>query len=209
MATPTLVFDVQTKGLAAKLKALQGATGNMTPVFRTVGSVVANRVRLCFKLGIDPWGAPWKPIKFRAARRTDNGAKLSKAGRAQVQANAGGGAGQPLRDTGRLMRSIVSKADATGATIGTNLKVSHKGRTHSLGAIHQFGAVVRPRSAPMLVFPGPNGAMVFAKRSVIPARPFLPIKTPGAPVVLPVQWSAAVSRTLRAYFKAAAEKAVA
>ena len=149
----------------AKLDAINSAAGDMHPVFATIGRALASRIRLCFKLGIDPWGSPWAALKIRR--------------------------GQPLRDSGRLMRSITAKPDSTGVTVGTNVKYA---RTH------QQGATIKPRSKPMLAFPGPGGRMIFAKKVTIPARPFLPIRKGVDAVALPPEWSLDVTRALRAYF---------
>lgn len=154
-----------------KLRALIGAASDMTPVYQTVGRVVLNRIRLCFKLGIDPWGSPWAKLKIRQ--------------------------GQPLRDTGRLNRSIVANADKTGVTIGTNVQYA---------PTHQFGATIVPKRAKRLVFPGPGGRMIFAKKVAIPARPFLPLRKGYTTATLPPSWSADVTRALRAYFRQAVQK---
>lgn len=167
-----LLFEVNDAGARAKLKAMGAALADMRPVYATVGRSITNRIRLCFKLGIDPWANPWAALKIRK--------------------------GQPLRDTGRLQRSIVANPDSTGVTIGTNVK-------HA--AVHQFGATIVPRNARRLVFPGPNGRMIFAKKVTIPARPFMPLKKNSTVVALPPAWSADVTRALRAYFKKAAESA--
>lgn len=159
-------FEVSDAGARKKLKALVSATGDMQPVFVTVGRVIANRIRLCFKLGVDPWSSPWAALKIRK--------------------------GQPLRDTGRLNRSITSNPDKTGVTIGTNVK-------HA--AVHQFGATIMAKPGKRLVFPGPGGALVFAKKVTIPARPFMPLKKGANVVALPPAWSADVTRALRAYFR--------
>lgn len=163
------IFDVEVidTGLQAKIDALLKA-GKSKAMFQTIGSVVANRVRLCFKLGIDPWGSPWAALKMRK--------------------------GQPLVDTGVLRKSITSRPDDTGVTIGTNRQYA---RTH------QFGATILPRpenKRGLLVFPGPGGRMIFAKKATIPQRAFLPIRKPGGPVTLPPTWSVAVARALRTYF---------
>jgi phage virion morphogenesis protein len=158
--------EVVNAGLQAKLDALLKA-GRDVAMFRTIGSVVANKVRFCFKFGVDPWGSPWAALKLRK--------------------------GQPLRLTGRLQRSITSRPDNTGVTVGTNVKY---GRTH------QYGADIFPRpenKRGLLVFPGPKG-IVFSKGVKIPQRAFFPQKTPNAPVVLPPSWSVAVIRALRTYF---------
>lgn len=210
--TAKLKFEINDAGARAKLKALISATGDMQPVYATVGRSIANRIRLCFKLGIDPWSNPWQKIKWRSPRvqmqkvkdaagnvvdykrkiGKDGKPILTKYGRKQVEANKAGTPGQPLRDTGRLNRSIVANPDKTGVTIGTNVKYA---RTH------QFGATIRPRAKKVLAFPGPNGQMIFAKKVAIPARPFLPLKKGQNVVALPPAWSADVTRALRAYFR--------
>lgn len=170
MATK-LKFEVNDAGARAKLKALIAATGDLQPVFATVGRSIANRIRLCFKLGVDPWANPWAALKIRK--------------------------GQPLRDTGRLNRSIVSNPDKTGVTIGTNVR-------HA--AVHQYGQTIVAKPGKRLVFPGPNGQLVFAKKVEIPARPFMPLKKGQNVVTLPPAWSADVTRALRAYFRNVATK---
>lgn len=187
-----LKVDVDDSQLAKKIAKMTGA--QLAPVFQTVGNAIVNRIRLCFKLSVSPWGEPWAPLKFRAPRRTNNGKRLSATGRAQVKANAAGAPGKPLVNTGRLRSSIVAKADAKGVTIGTNVKGA---------ATHQFGATIVPKTAKRLVFPGPNGALIFAKKVTIPARPFLPIR--GGQVVLPFTWAAAVVEQLKLALKKGAK----
>ncbi len=161
-------FKLLDGGASRMLRALEKASQDLAPAFAVIGSRIASRVRLCFKLGIDPWGSPWAKLKFRK--------------------------GQPLKDTGRLRSSVVSKPDSTGVTVGTNLIQA---------PVHQFGATIVPVKAKRLVFPGPGGGLIFAKKVVIPARPFLPLQ--GNQVVLPAEWSASVVSALRTYFKKAAE----
>lgn len=167
-----LKFTLLDKGAAAKLNALKKATGDMTGAFAAVGRSIASRIRLCFKLGIDPWNNPWAALKMRK--------------------------GQPLRDTGRLQRSITSKPDATGVTIGTNVKYAK---------VHQFGATIVPVKAKRLVFPGPGGKLIFAKKVVVPARPYMPIKSGGQVLELPPEWRAASARAVKAYFASVVNKA--
>lgn len=167
-----LIFRLDDGGAKAKLAALSAAANDMRPAYETIGRVLVNRIRLGFKLGIDPWGSPWLKLKIRQ--------------------------GQPLRDTGRLQRSITSQPDAQGVTVGTSLRYA---------PVHQFGATITPKKAKRLVFPGPGGKLIFAKKSVIPARPFLPLRRGGSAVVLPPAWSVIVVNALKAYFKNAAEKA--
>lgn len=205
-----IVLD--SRAAAKKLQALEAAFDDKQAVFGLIGNRLLNRVRLGFKLGIDPWGRKWKAVKWRAPRIRMQAIKdaggntidykrkvgkdgkfvLTKAGKAQAEANRQGGAavGNPLRDTGRMRNSITSRVEADGVTIGTNVIYA---------PVHQFGATIRPKKAGRLVFPGPRGDIIFAKKVIVPARPFLPIRASGQPVVLPVSWSADVVRALRAY----------
>lgn len=73
--------------------------------------------------------------------------------------------GQILTDTARLRSSITSRATATVAEAGTNVIYA---------AVHQLGAVIKPRRARKLRF-FISGAPVFADQVTIPARPFLGI----------------------------------
>lgn len=104
--------------------------------------------------------------------------------------------GRPLSDTGRLRRSILAQSDNSGVTIGTNLKYARA---------HQFGATIVPKTAKRLVFAGQGGRKIFAKKVVIPARPYLPLNTAGQ-TVLPPTWRAAVVARLKAHFKAATKE---
>ncbi len=74
-------------------------------------------------------------------------------------------AGQVLRDSGRLYKSLSWKATPHSAEWGTNVIYA---------AIHQFGGIIKPRSAKRLVFKGLRG-MVSAMKVEIKARPYLGI----------------------------------
>jgi phage virion morphogenesis protein len=69
-----------------------------------IGRAVHSDTLLRFRAAKAPDGTPWLPLKTRR--------------------------GQPLRDTGRLQRSITWEATDTQATIGTNV---------AYGAAHNFG----------------------------------------------------------------------
>lgn len=100
-----------------------------------------------FKDEEDPEGKPWIP-SIRA--QEENGKTLTKSG--------------------RLRRSIKTKADSSGFAVGTN-RIS--ARTHQLG---DEGRVIRARKAKGLRFR--VGGKWFTKKKVIvtiPARPYLGI----------------------------------
>ncbi|PZM64852.1 phage virion morphogenesis protein [Paenibacillus dendritiformis] len=121
-----------------------------------IGQIVAEGSKERFETEKSPDGTPWWPLsprtlEARAKRRTkrkdgSSGFK-TKRGKVSKRAERIMTSGRPLKDTGRLMRSIAAKATGTGAAIGTNLVQ---------GAIQQLG--------------GPAGR---GKKVNIPARPYL------------------------------------
>jgi phage gpG-like protein len=86
--------------------------------------------------------------------------------------------GQPLRDTGRLLSSIGYNAENDSVSIGTDGQIVY-------AKIHQFGGVIRPRTAKTLRFFIGN-RMILTDKAVIPARPYLPIR--NGVVDLPKSW---------------------
>jgi phage virion morphogenesis protein len=161
----TIDVQVTDAGASRKLQELIDKGADLTPVYATIGRVLVNRIRLGFKMGTSPYGNAWAKLKIRR--------------------------GEPLRDTGRLQRSITARADASGVVIGTNLKQA---------PVHQFGATINAKPGRRLVFPGPGGRLIFAKRVTIPARPFMPLVSRNK-VELPPDWALSASRALRDYFK--------
>lgn len=135
----------------ARIKRLQAAAADMTPLFQTVGAGVLSNVQLGFKRSQSPYGEAWRPLKKRV--------------------------GQPLRDTGRLLRSMTQVADKTGVTVGTGVRYA---------AIHQFG-----------------GKAGRGRKVTIPARTFFPL-TPSGDTKLPLAWEKSVVTRIRAYFAKAA-----
>lgn len=148
-------WQILSNQVEAKLAQMALAGESKAKALGAMGSAIANKVRLGFRLGRDPWGNPWKPLNpfFRT--------------------------GQPLRDTGRLQRSITSKVEGDAAVIGTNVRYA---RTH------QFGATILPKAAKRLAVPVPGAGIIFMKKAVIPSRPFLPI-TAGGQAQLPGPWA--------------------
>lgn len=187
-------IEVTGDGAEKKLQQLLAA-GQSAQMYASVGAGLKTLIDLGFKMSRDPWGQQWAPLKFRALRRSDDGGKLSRTGRQQREANRAGKAGQPLRDTGRMQRSITYKSEADGVTVGTNLRAKSGA---SIPAVHQFGATILPKKGKFLIFPGPNGNLIFAKKVVIPRRAFLPLDKSGA-VALPPSWTAVIVARIRAF----------
>lgn len=162
--------DVIDNGVTAKIRAMVAAGENLQPLHERIGAGLLSNIRLGFKAGSSPYGQPWAPLKIRQ--------------------------GQPLRDTGRLQNSITPAADATGVTIGTNVRYA---------AIHQFGGTIRPKAGPFLVFPIGGGRFARKKQVTIPARPFMPLDDTGAPN-LPPGYQKTVINRIRAHFTIAAKE---
>lgn len=102
--------------------------------------------------------------------------------------------GTPLVDTGRLRSSIGYRVEGSEVVVGTNLLYA---------PVHQFGAVIKPKTKPFLAWQS-GGRWFFAKQVKVPARPFLPLTQAGA-VDLPAPWAAsALSAMAQALAKATA-----
>jgi phage virion morphogenesis protein len=91
----------------AKLAKMALGGAEQTRALGALGNAIANRVRLCFRLGVSPWGVPWKPLnpKYRT--------------------------GKPLQDTGRLARSFTSQVQGDAVVVGTNVQYAG---VHQFGA---------------------------------------------------------------------------
>lgn len=148
-------LEIQAQSIINAFRMLEEKTGDLTPAFNSIGRSAVSMIGLGFRNSVDPYGAPWRPLKWRS--------------------------GQPLRDTGRLARSFTYRTRPRELEIGTNLRVEWKGAKYSLAAIHQFGAIVTPKYAKVLRFRAYRGGpWIAAKKTVIPPRPMLPFH--GLPV---------------------------
>lgn len=72
--------------------------------------------------------------------------------------------GQTLVQKARLLRSLSHSSDNNGTSWGTNVIYA---------GVHQFGAVIKAKSAGALRFRLPGGRFVTVKQVTIPARPYL------------------------------------
>ncbi len=164
-----LSIDVNDKGIAAKIKELEGKSQQLPALYDRIGAAMVTQVQLGFKAGQSPWGLPWQKPKHRD--------------------------GQPLRDTGRLNRSVTKAVDGAGVTIGTNVVYAR---------IHQFGGgpvkahtrLVKQAFGKKLKFP--VWANVKARDANIPPRPFLPLSTAG--VNMPPAWQKLVIARIKTHF---------
>jgi phage virion morphogenesis protein len=97
-------------------------------------------------------------LRFEA-ERSPTGVPWQKSRRAQAQG------GKTLQDSRRLYSSITARVVGdTTLEVGTNVVYA---------AVHQFGAVIRPKTKKRLAFRIPGGGFRSAASVTIPARPFL------------------------------------
>lgn len=127
---------------------------------------------LLFKAGNAPSGTPWKPLSplrslQQNAKATKSKSEIKKLGKSYTPHKI-------LNDTGTLKNSVsvrgaggsVQGIDGDEVTLGTNVPYA---------AIQNFGGTIIPKNGKTLAFPGLGGAMIFAKKVTIPARPFIGI----------------------------------
>lgn len=128
------------------LNELQRRLENWRPTMDRIGASVADRVRLTFVRGQDPWGRTWK--------------SLSEVTQTKRRKGSGSGSNKPLRDTGRLMNSISHRVTSNDSVdIGSDTVYAG---THQFGAAKGQYGLMR------------NGAPI--PWGNIPARPFMPIR---------------------------------
>lgn len=153
MASPQITVTINQGHLDRRLGRLAEAASPQQ-VLPVIGRKMTTLIQLGFRGSVSPWGQPWQPLNPRATRR-----------------------GQPLRDTGQLLRSIGWQISGDKVAIGTNVQHAR---------VHQFGATITPVNAKLLRWIGAGGTPIFAKRVVIPARPFMPMTASG--VSFPAPW---------------------
>jgi len=164
-------IEIQIKAAAVEIALKELASDEVrTKALGSIGRSLLTKIQLGFRTGSDPWGGAWKPLVLRK--------------------------GQPLRNTGALQRSMTYKVEGDTVKIGTNKQVSYRGKTHSLGNIHQYGRTIKP-IPPNKYLRVPVGGSADGNRptayarlrsAIIPPRPFLPLR-PGDRVDLPGEWS--------------------
>lgn len=128
-------------GLNAALARMAMLGERPRPIWEAIAQYGESSTRLRFKHQRGPDGARWKPSQ-----------------RAQLSG------GQTLVERARLLRSISSTADNSGAAWGTNVIYA---------AIHQFGGPIKAKAGGALRFRLPSGGYVTTKRVTMLARPFL------------------------------------
>lgn len=163
--------------MQALLNAVRSALTDMSPAMEVAGRVWQSNTQQGFRQGVDPWGKRWRPLRSRR--------------------------GQPLRDTGRLQRSIVARSDPKGFDLGSNVCYL---------IAHQFGAVVRAdqpagraslcgyvtKGSRYLRWRTRDGKYHAAKQVTIPRRAVLPITEQGN-IDPPKDWITDLVQTVNDY----------
>lgn len=169
----TLNIEINDRAVISMLNSLLSKVGDAQPLMDDIGAAVTELVRNCFEEGREPGGAAWEP--------------LSPASRQ----------GQPLRDTDRLMNSITYLAVGNITHVGTNVvyALQHQfGFTveaqNPTGGSARFGYI--PKNSPYLRWQA-NGEWHYAKRVLIPARPFFPTEE------LPDDWRKEITELIGEY----------
>ena len=140
-------------------------------VLRIAGEVMRRSVKDTFEDEGFPRGS-WRKVRgstvasqfTRGGRRQTTTPKQGRESAAFQRFSAGK---KILTDSGRLQNSISYRASGRSLVIGTNLIYAR---------IHQEGGVIKAKRARALMIPLGNGRVIFRKRVVIPARPYLLIK---------------------------------
>jgi phage virion morphogenesis protein len=132
----------------AALRELARLGRDPSPPLKALGPLLVASTRDRITREVTPEGAPFRPLNpAYAAGKRGPGILRERAAR------------------GGLFGSLTSEQSGRRLRVGTN-KI--------YAAVHQFGAEIRAKRAPKLVF-RLGGRLVFAGRVTIPARPFLGI----------------------------------
>ena len=125
------------------MRQLQAMAVNNLPMMRAIGTALVETTQQRFETQTAPSGHAWAKLNpAYAALKTGPGI---------------------LRERGMLYRSITFHAAPGQVEVGTN---------RVYGAVHQFGATIRPKQAKALVF-RLGAKTIHAKSVTIPARPYL------------------------------------
>ncbi|MFT8422072.1 MAG: phage virion morphogenesis protein [Gluconacetobacter sp.] len=133
--------------IASALDRIAAIGRNPSRVLAAVGEEMIQSTQLRFETQTAPDGTPWAPLNPHYA-----------ADKAATRPGAG-----ILTYTQHLRRGISRYVDGRTLVWGSNLDYA---------AVHQFGAVIKPKSRKALFF-SLGGREVMARSVTIPARPYL------------------------------------
>lgn len=140
-------FQGEDKILEWLAKVEQKSKDN-TKLYSELGDILLDGVHDRFRRGVAPDGRPWQ-----------------KSWRAIAQN------GQTLRDTGRLLNSIVTITKKNNVLVGTDVLYAK---------LMHYGGTIRAKSKPYLVFKTPTGGWVKRKSITVPARPIFGVSEDDA-----------------------------
>lgn len=152
MAGTRITVDFDDTSVQARLRGLQDAMADTTPLMAEISEYLWDSTRERFRTQTDPNGKAWKTLHPRYKE------SKPEAQRERI-----------LTLNGYLRSKIVKAYDAHSATVGSD---------RGYAAIHQFGGrtrphVIKPRYKKALAFGGMVRKSVQHPGSNIPARPFL------------------------------------
>ena len=130
------------------LRKVEQKSNDNTKLYSELGDILLGGVHDRFKRGVAPDGRPWQ-----------------KSWRAIAQN------GQTLRDTGRLLNSIITITKKNNVIVGTDVLYAK---------LMHYGGTIRAKSKPYLVFKTPTGGWVKRKSITVPARPILGVSEDDA-----------------------------
>ncbi len=150
MATLTITAQLDSPEVQRAFREWQRLGRDSTPLLRAIGTGLVSNVQDRFDAARDPDGNAWALLKQPWASLKKGPGILREAG---------------MR--GGLQGSITMDVAAGELAVGSN-KI--------YAGVHQFGATIKAKNHPVLVFRTPDGHVFGRARQVtIPARPYLGI----------------------------------
>lgn len=150
MATISITARLDSPEVQDAFRQWQSLGRDSTPLLRAIGTGLVSNVQDRFDAGHAPDGTPWAPVKEPWASLKRGPGILREAG---------------MR--GGLQGSITMDVAGDELAVGSN-KI--------YAAVHQFGATIKAKDHPFLIFRTPDGRRFGQARQVqIPARPYLGI----------------------------------
>lgn len=150
MSTLTITSRLEGTEVQAAFRHWQSLGRDGTPLMRAIGVGLVSNTQDRFDAGRSPEGAAWEPVKEPWASLKRGPGILREAG---------------MR--GGLQGSITFDAARDEVSVGSNKIYAN---------VHQFGAIIKAKNFPFLIFRTPDGVPYGRARQVrIPARPYLGI----------------------------------
>ncbi|MBS7541488.1 phage virion morphogenesis protein [Ancylobacter lacus] len=140
--TPGALLTIDDDAVVSGLARLVAASVDLRAPLANIGQVVRQSTIDRFAREVSPAGVPWAPLNPEY--------RAGKKGPGILREN-------------RRLSDIVWQLGGNAVQVGSSVVYAR---------VHQFGAVILPKTAAALVF-SLGGRIVHAMRVIIPARPFL------------------------------------